>query len=157
MRFRKRPIVIEATQWFPQYGVEGVELCNGDVSKGELPEYGKIQTLEGVMTVSPGDFIITGVKGERYPCKPDIFNLTYERVLASEEADKAGTRASFLEAVYVQAKGILEMFADPKVVISAPSAAKRKVIQKNLAEFGDAIVNVNRFAGTTTVKLAGGK
>lgn len=41
-------------------------------------DYGLIETLEGRMTVTPGDWIITGVKGEHYPCKPDIFEATYE-------------------------------------------------------------------------------
>ena len=59
MKFRKKPVVIDAVQ-------TDVEL--------------KIPTLEGEMTASPGDWIITGVKGERYPCKPDIFALTYEAV-----------------------------------------------------------------------------
>ncbi len=39
----------------------------------------KIKTLEGTMTAEPGDYIITGIKGEQYPCKPDIFEKTYER------------------------------------------------------------------------------
>ena len=56
-KFRKKPIVIEAVQ-------TDVEL--------------KINTLEGVMTANPGDWIITGVKGEKYPCKPDIFDATYD-------------------------------------------------------------------------------
>ena len=73
MRFRKRPVVIEATQWFKlgdhsgvvEYGVNG---C------------GWIETLEGGHVVSPGDWIITGVKGELYPCKPEIFEMTYEPI-----------------------------------------------------------------------------
>jgi hypothetical protein len=40
----------------------------------------EIKTLEGRMTVAPGDWIITGVKGEHYPCKPDIFEMTYEAI-----------------------------------------------------------------------------
>ena len=44
-----------------------------------------ILTIEGYHVVSPGDYIITGVKGERYPCKPDIFNATYELVEGDEE------------------------------------------------------------------------
>jgi hypothetical protein len=42
--------------------------------------HGWIETLEGGHIVCPGDYIITGVKGERYPCKPDIFEATYEKV-----------------------------------------------------------------------------
>lgn len=57
--YRKKPVVIEAYQ-------TDVEI--------------KIETLEGVMTANPGDWIITGVKGEKYPCKPDIFEATYEAV-----------------------------------------------------------------------------
>lgn len=59
MKWRKRPVVIEAT-------VTDIAV--------------DIPTLEGVMRASPGDYIITGVNGERYPCKPDIFLKTYEYV-----------------------------------------------------------------------------
>jgi len=59
MKFRKRPVVIDAVQT-------------------EVVVY--IETLEGTMRAEKGDWIITGVQGERYPCKPDIFALTYEAV-----------------------------------------------------------------------------
>ena len=71
MKFRKKPVVIEATQWFEM----------GDhpaVQDGLTTIQPVIKTLEGYMYVSPGDWIITGVKGEHYPCKPDIFEMTYE-------------------------------------------------------------------------------
>lgn len=68
-KYRKLPAVIEAEQWFPGNVIVGVE----DHAGRPL-----IKTLEGYLEVSPGDWIITGVKGERYPCRPDIFNLTYE-------------------------------------------------------------------------------
>lgn len=90
MKFRKKPVVIEAFKWtggpdqtedpiwivqaikenkvfFVNTGTEDVELC--------------IATLEGVMTAKQGDFIIQGIKGEIYPCKPDIFEATYEAVI----------------------------------------------------------------------------
>lgn len=76
-KFRKRPIVIEAEQWYPDrsimtgYDRFGVEYTVCDQS---------IQTLEGPMRVSPGDWIITGIAGEKYPCKPDIFAATYDPV-----------------------------------------------------------------------------
>ncbi len=79
-RYRKKPIVIEAQQWWPNLVVGGVtEMvhCVDGVTKSN--GYGTIDTLEGPLRVSPGDWIITGVKGERYPCKPDIFEATYER------------------------------------------------------------------------------
>lgn len=150
MKFRKKPVVIEAMQWFPGADVEGVEQQNPELvfSAGEthyylsamghpkewrmadswlpvdpnaenersrsvlpfafwnvkdgkrvaaeasdplvlryiehmgwpsLPEpYGIVTTLEGRMAAMPGDWIITGVKGELYPCKPDIFEATYD-------------------------------------------------------------------------------
>lgn len=83
MKFRKKPVVVEATQWFP-----GVELPDLICVPGETGvDYGSgilgmmviIRTLEGSLTVSPGDWIITGARG-RYPCKPDIFEATYEAV-----------------------------------------------------------------------------
>lgn len=75
MKFRKKPVVIDAVQWFPGVTVDGVNVdYRNDVAS--------IATLEGEMIVSPGDWIITGVKGEKYPCKPDIFEMTYEVVPA---------------------------------------------------------------------------
>ena len=73
MKFRKKPVVIEATQWFKDGDHPAVKMTNG----GKDP---LIQTLEGPLFVTPGDWIITGVKGEHYPCKPDIFEATYEPV-----------------------------------------------------------------------------
>ena len=74
MKFRKKPVVIEATQWFKDGDHPAVHPHESAHGLGE------IDTLEGPHTVTPGDWIITGVKGEHYPCKPDIFEMTYERV-----------------------------------------------------------------------------
>lgn len=72
-KFRKKPIIIEAQQFrelLPR--PDGVTLTiNGRAI---------VRTLEGELHVSEGDWIITGVKGEKYPCKPDIFEATYEPV-----------------------------------------------------------------------------
>jgi len=76
MKFRKKPVVIEATQWFKDgdhHAVSRFETPNQD-----MQGFGWINTLEGGHIVTPGDWIITGVKGEHYPCKPDIFVQTYE-------------------------------------------------------------------------------
>lgn len=64
-KYRKKPVVIEASQ---------------------VSEVEDIVTLEGTMRAEVGDWIITGVKGERYPCKPDIFEATYEAVVEEEAA-----------------------------------------------------------------------
>jgi hypothetical protein len=82
-QYRKRPIVIEATQWFPGRKIEGVVMKSGpgySVNGHGCPNVlvPIVETLEGDMHVSEGDFIITGVHGEIYPCKEEIFMATYE-------------------------------------------------------------------------------
>ena len=70
-KYRKKPIVVEAEHWFGQ-PIEGCKV---------ISDYAlAIPTLEGEMIAQRGDWIITGVKGEKYPCKPDIFDMTYELV-----------------------------------------------------------------------------
>lgn len=88
MKFRKKPVVIEATQWFKlgdHPAVEslppGTAVIKEEGRRDFEPwERGWVKTLEGGHEVCPGDWIITGVKGENYPCKPDIFEMTYEQV-----------------------------------------------------------------------------
>lgn len=86
MKYRKKPVVIDAVQWFPGVDIEGVIPISDGVSSSETadgsswPAYATIKTLEGYMMVSPGDWIVTGVMGEKYPCKPDIFEMTYEAI-----------------------------------------------------------------------------
>lgn len=109
MLYTKIPVVIEATQWFkngdhPEDGIECFLTGEyaGELYEGKVVRYyrhteidgttacrqcgrymhlhGWIDTLEGGHVVCPGDWIITGVKGEHYPCKPDIFAMTYAKV-----------------------------------------------------------------------------
>lgn len=103
--YRKKPIEVEATQWwrngdhpadgdsqfegqvvryYPTPRIDGRRKCQhcGDV----MHKHGWIDTFEGGYIVCPGDWVITGVRGERYPCKPDVFEKTYERVARSGEA-----------------------------------------------------------------------
>lgn len=93
MKFRKKPVIIEAVQFtgLPGPLPDGVRQeearwgggaeYQGFFNKKYGPIYKfYIDTLEGPMEVRVGDWIITGVKGERYPCKPDIFEMTYEPV-----------------------------------------------------------------------------
>lgn len=82
-RYRKRPVVIEAVQLSADTLAEVVAWCGGAVREVRFVggAYALIiPTLEGTLTASPGDWIIRGVAGELYPCKPDIFALTYEPV-----------------------------------------------------------------------------
>jgi hypothetical protein len=76
MKFRKKPVVIEATQWF-KLG-DHLAVTQYKTYDPLMQDRGWIKTLEGGHIVTPGDWIIRGVQGEHYPCKPDIFVLTYE-------------------------------------------------------------------------------
>lgn len=73
MRYRKKPVVIDAVQWFKM----GDHPAVVEATLSGMPLF-IVDTLEGHMRVTPGDWIITGVQGEHYPCKPDIFEMTYE-------------------------------------------------------------------------------
>ena len=89
-KYRKKPVVIEAIEWTGENLSEiATFTARNNISNGHLFDMAeylvkkeglKIYTLEGVMDASIGDFIIRGVSGEFYPCKPDIFKKTYERV-----------------------------------------------------------------------------
>jgi hypothetical protein len=74
MKFRKKPVVIEAQQY------RNADSWPEGVYRAPDGSEAYIETLEGKLHVSEGDWIITGVKGEKYPCKPDIFEATYEAV-----------------------------------------------------------------------------
>lgn len=82
MRYRKKPVVIEAEQFTKENKNRAFHFitCTCSPSWEGEEEIIKIQTLEGVMTARLGDWIIKGVSGEFYPCKPDIFEKTYEAV-----------------------------------------------------------------------------
>lgn len=76
-----RPRVIRegnVVSYYKHDNVEGYNKCKH--CDNLIQKHGWIDTLEGGHIVCPGDYIITGIKGERYPCKPDIFEQTYEEV-----------------------------------------------------------------------------
>lgn len=81
-KFRKKPIVIEAVQFFRAEHFDGKHVAIDGVQTRMAPGGREffIRTLEGDHLVSEGDWIITGVAGEKYPCKPVIFEATYEAV-----------------------------------------------------------------------------
>ena len=101
MEYRKKPVVIKAVQYdgnFRCLDIFGIsEVWNFIISSDEKGnECIKIPTLEGEMTASIGDYIIRGVKGEFYPCKPDIFEMTYELASTSSQ-----TKIKFTEEEWV--------------------------------------------------------
>ena len=80
MKYRKKPVVIEAIQFNGRNSADIHEFCGDKVREPVGKDYLEIETLEGIHIASPGDYIIKGIKGEFYPCKPDIFEMTYEPV-----------------------------------------------------------------------------
>ena len=88
MKLRKKPVVVDGEQWFKHGDNPSVHETVWSHSGGKdcrecglpLEEHGVIDTLEGHHIVCPGDWIITGIKGEKYPCKPDIKEATYEEI-----------------------------------------------------------------------------
>ena len=97
MKYRNKPVVIDAFQlnsrglveedWFWNAVTEGIinTYCFGKYEPEDA--YCDIETLEGVMRANTGDYIIRGVNGEIYPCKPDIFDKTYELADKIESRD----------------------------------------------------------------------
>lgn len=83
MKYIKKPIVIDAIKWTGN-NLQEIESFAVDSTKSDIEEgketYLYIHTLEGFLKASIGDMIIKGIKGEFYPCKPDIFEATYEVV-----------------------------------------------------------------------------
>jgi hypothetical protein len=89
-KYRKKPVVIEAIQFDGSNYAECFTFIGSEIesSRNLKDQIIRIHTLEGTMIACKGDFIIRGVKGEFYPCKPDIFESTYEEVegLESDES-----------------------------------------------------------------------
>ena len=93
-QYRKKPVVIDAIQWTGDNLFDVITFTDGEPDlkcpvtsekwedyKSFVKHFGfQIKTLEGMMSADKGDYIIKGVKGEFYPCKPDIFAATYEAV-----------------------------------------------------------------------------
>lgn len=97
MEYRKKPVIIEAIQFTDsdERVQELIEFTHGNFTPhGDLEHYAYavIQTLEGDHRADIGDYIIKGVQGEFYPCKPDIFNTTYEAV---EEGAKCAAECTY--------------------------------------------------------------
>ena len=91
MKYRKKPIVVEAVRWTGENREEIRKLCNNrgafftparQDTEGHTTKWNLliIDNLEGLMYAEIGDYIIKGVNGEFYPCKPDVFAKTYEAV-----------------------------------------------------------------------------
>lgn len=119
LQFRKKPVVIEAFRlgeawpdwWAEKHGRNEVTTHNEDGRWRGGPDYALIHTLEGVMRAERGDWIIRGVQGELYPCKPDIFAATYEPASERNTRPTEGRLVGALE----EAERALEEIADGTV------------------------------------------
>lgn len=85
MKFKKKPVEVEAVQWTGNNLSELCQFVPEEFRHDKIHQPMGIVTLEGVLTVTEGDWIIKGVKGEFYPCKPDVFELTYEPVSETKQ------------------------------------------------------------------------
>jgi len=114
MKYRKKPVVIEAVRithaWFDAPHPNPLHPVG--LMMNPLTRTVEVKTLEGVMTAEIGDWIITGIKGERYPCKPDIFAATYEPVYGEDhmlgqfEAKNHLDDKEFSDGGYVKGMGL---------------------------------------------------
>lgn len=86
-QYRKKPVVIEAIRFTGKNSEELLAWGHKNMTFDPVENKMLIHTLEGTMTAFIGDYIIKGVQGEYYPCKPDIFDATYEAVDRNGEAD----------------------------------------------------------------------
>ena len=95
MLYRKKPVIIEAVQ-LGESKEEIAELARFCPSLGILPSFFQVKTLEGTMEGNVGDWLIRGIAGEFYFCKPDIFEATYELV---DELTEPEARALMVESI----------------------------------------------------------
>lgn len=81
MKYRKKPVVIEAIQWAANIdSFNEIKNFGAPISWNYIDDHLNVETLEGVMRCNVWDYVIKGVKSEFYPCNPDIFEMTYELV-----------------------------------------------------------------------------
>lgn len=92
-KYRKKPVTINAFQWFRVTPMKSIPKWLRKAIKDDRITLDRnngviiIDTLEGQHISKPGDYIIEGVKGELYPCKPDIFEMIYEKVVDKDEEE----------------------------------------------------------------------
>jgi hypothetical protein len=88
MQYVHKPTIIEAEQWQPDTVIPGVTYVWAGAARAPV-----ILTQGGSMMVRPGDYIVTGIKGEKYPVKPEIFETIYEELYTGQDLLEENTRA----------------------------------------------------------------
>lgn len=79
-KYRKKPVIVDAVKYDKDHIGKALDFCD-DMKYDPATNTYFIRTLEGDMDIYDGDYIIKGVNGEFYPCKPDVFKMTYEPIL----------------------------------------------------------------------------
>lgn len=133
MKYRKKPVVIDAVQWLrtKKSWDEIHEMGSFDWVGGEMgTDTFFIKTLEGNMKVMPDDWIIKGVNGEFYPCKPDIFEKTYEAASAlpeNKEDEERQLRKVKAVIADMLEKGLVDSLYHKKVLMNFISPVKKPI------------------------------
>lgn len=136
MKFKKKPVVIEAIQWKGDNTNQIRDFVGDSLTKFEYSgNYIGIETLEGTMRADINDYIIKGVKGEFYPCKPDIFEQTYDKV-EQEKVEK-------MRKVDIGTSRFTEVFATDE---RGAGNANHEYDVYSATPEGSTIVNEERFA-----------
>ncbi len=131
MKYRKKPVVIEAVQFNGRNSADIHEFCGDKVREPVGKDYLEIKTLEGIHIASPGDYIIKGVNGEFYPCKPDIFEKTYEK----EETKMSKT-------IYKEVLDIIEEIVDKDTLWRIMNNLRKKVILLSMEDDRDTLMKI---------------
>lgn len=111
-RYRKKPVTIEAVKWAGDNISEICKFTGRDVAHLLVEGQLYIQTLEGVHHASVGDYIIKGVRGEFYPCKPDIFHETYREVYESGGIDCMYATFEEMNSKIDRINGVMKIVGD---------------------------------------------
>jgi hypothetical protein len=141
-KFRKKPVVIEAIQWNGNNNHEFSSFCPPGKLKFHFsiikddPNNILIDTLDGEMKALPGDWIIKGVNGEFYPCKPDIFEKTYEAVIEEEKM----IRNKWHKIGEIGVDAGLVWIGDPCYILHKTKKEQPKDIGKSWREFIDKLM-----------------
>lgn len=129
MKYTKKPVTIEAVQWTGHNHAEIREFAGPSILKFNHEDGLQLKTLEGSLHASVGDYIIKGVHGEFYPCKPDIFEETYSPAKTVGEMFRElgyiykRNKSSYSTGLYYDADG-----EKCEMIISAANVVKKSCI-----------------------------
>lgn len=146
-KYRKKPVVIDAWQLTKENIEAGIPdwINTEQVSIfGEANVFAEIHTLEGTMQASYGDYIIKGVQGEFYPCKPDIFEATYEEAVSVSNIEED---LSVLPDFDLAKKCLIARSCLRKLELETYRRALLKQIEGKGVEFGKSVVTVEGMRG----------